>query len=198
MILPIYLYNHPILKTKGIEVDPLENSTKTLVADMFDTMYQAQGVGLAAQQVGKALRVFVVDASYFYAKAADGPIERLDPPLLVDLQKKYKKAFINPKITQVQGNAPYEEGCLSIPSVYAQVIRPTSIALSYYDETGHYHEGEVFEGMMARVILHEYDHIQGVLFLDHLPSLRRELLHKKLEKIRKGLCEVDYPVVKAE
>lgn len=177
MIYPIVAYGTPILKKKAkdIEKDGDVDVTK-LVEDMFETMYVANGVGLAGPQVGKNLRIFVVDA------------EAMDEENL----KGFKKAFINPEMIEEEGEEwAFEEGCLSIPGIRENVTRHDTIRLKYFDENWEEHE-ETFDGFKARVIQHEYDHIEGILFTDHLSSLKKRILKGKLNNISKGKVEHDY------
>lgn len=174
MIHPIVAYGDPVLKRTAVNVDDSVD-IKSLVEDMFETMYNANGVGLAAPQIGKSLRVFVVDASPMDEAIAE-----------------FKKAFINPIMLEEQGEKwSYEEGCLSIPSVRADVSRNPNIKIQFEDENGNQFTEE-YDGMIARVIQHEYDHIEGVLFTDHLLPLKKRLLKKKLTNISKGVVDVNY------
>ena len=167
---------HPVLKAKAENIDFKTLDVKTLVADMFETMYNASGVGLAAPQIGKGIRLFVIDA------------EPMDEETLAGT----KMVFVNPLIVEEAGTPwPYEEGCLSLPGIREEVKRPEQITLKYQDETGAEFTKK-FEGLLARVIQHEYDHIEGKLFIDHLKPLKRSLLKGRLEKISKGMVEVSY------
>ncbi|GIV41321.1 MAG: peptide deformylase [Vicingaceae bacterium] len=181
MIYPIVAYGDPVLRKKAKEIDlssvNVEELTK-LIDDMFETMYKASGVGLAAPQIGKSIRLFIVDASPF----ADD-----DPQL-----QNFKKVFINPEITEKYGGEwKFNEGCLSIPGIREDVNRPTHIKIRYFDESLNQKE-EVFDGLASRIIQHEYDHIEGILFIDHLNPLRKKLLQSKLKNISKGNVKVDY------
>src|SRR5690554_5890029 len=154
MIYPIVVYGHPILKKKGKDIEKEELDLKTLIDDMYETMYNANGVGLAAPQIGKSLRLFVIDTA---------PIEDEDQP-------EFKQAFVNPQIVEEEGEEwTFEEGCLSIPNVREDVDRKPNIRIKYFDENWVAHEKE-FDGFIARVIQHEYDHIEGVLFTDHISA----------------------------
>ncbi|WP_027000556.1 peptide deformylase [Eisenibacter elegans] len=178
MIYPIVAYGDPVLKKVAQDIDPKDASfdLKQLVADMFETMYNAQGVGLAAPQIGKSLRLFVVDAE----------------PMDEENLKGFKKVFVNPEILEETGTPwAYEEGCLSIPTIRGDVERPEKLRIRYYDENWNAYEEE-YHGMAARVIQHEYDHIEGILFTEHLPALKRRLLKSKLGNISKGKVRVDY------
>jgi peptide deformylase len=178
MILPIVAYGSPVLKEKAVRIDPIDTSLKTLIADMFETMYNADGCGLAAPQVGKSVRLFVIDA------------EMMDE----EKYKGCKMAFINAEKVDETGNLlGYEEGCLSIPGLREEVKRPELITLKYQDEEGNEHTKQ-FEGLMARVIQHEYDHIEGKLFTDYLSPLRKRLIQGKLMDIMKGKAKHAYPM----
>jgi peptide deformylase len=175
----IVAYGDPILRRVATAIDPAEYPhIKELVANMFETMYAAHGVGLAAPQVNLSMRLFVVDAS---------PFAEDDESL-----KDFKKVFINAQVLEEKGEEwPFNEGCLSIPDIREDVQRPKDVRLSYYDEDWKHHE-ETFTGMAARIIQHEYDHIEGKLFIDKLSPLRRRLITKKLTDISKGIVDVEY------
>lgn len=185
MILPIRAYGDPVLKKVAQDIEPGHPGLKQLIADMFETMYAASGVGLAAPQIGQSIRLFIVDASPF-AEDEDGePTE--DAHL-----KDFKKVFINPYIVEEEGEEwPFEEGCLSIPTIREEVKRQPRIVLQYQDENFKEYEEE-FEGFAARVIQHEHDHLDGVLFVDHLTPLRKRLLSGKLRDISQGRTEAKY------
>ncbi|RYZ93969.1 MAG: peptide deformylase [Sphingobacteriaceae bacterium] len=176
---PIIAYGDPVLKKKATAIDPEEYPhIKQLVDDMFETMYGARGVGLAAPQIGLSMRVFVVDATVF---------DDEEPQL-----KDFKKAFINAQVIEETGEEwAFNEGCLSIPEVREDVYRKPTIKISYYDENWKHHE-ETISGLAARVIQHEYDHIEGKLFTDKLSPLRKRLIQKRLTDISKGSIKVDY------
>jgi peptide deformylase len=179
MKLPIIAYGDPVLKRVATDIEPAEYPhIKQLVADMFETMYGAKGVGLAAPQVGLSMRLFVVDATPF----SD------DEPQL----EGFKKVFINARILTESGEEwPFNEGCLSIPEIREDVYRKSDLTISYYNEDWKHHT-ESFNGLAARIIQHEYDHIEGKLFTDKLSPLRRRLIEKKLNDISKGNISVDY------
>ena len=178
MILPIIAYGHPVLKEKAKEIDLKSEETKVLIDNMWQTMYAAHGVGLAAPQIGKSLRLFIVDAS---------PFKEEDPSV-----EDFKKVFINPEILEETGEEwLFNEGCLSIPEVREDVSRKSTIRVQYFDENGN-QKTEEFSGLAARVIQHEYDHIEGVLFTDHLSPLRKKLINGKLKKIKEGKIRADY------
>ena len=194
MILPIRAYGDPVLKKVAQDIEPGHPGLEQLIADMFETMYAANGVGLAAPQVGHSLRLFIVDASPF-AEDEEGEPE----PEQVHL-KDFKKVFINPYIVEEEGEEwGFEEGCLSIPNLREEVFRKPRIVLQYQDEQFKEHEEE-FDGFAARVIQHEHDHLDGVLFTDHLNPLRKRLIQGKLRDITRGKTDVRYrmrfPVLK--
>lgn len=187
MILPVVAYGSPILKKEGEEIDEKYENLDKLIENMFETMYEASGVGLAAPQIDKSIRLFIVDASPF-AEVEEG--EEPDP-LAAGLEN-FKKVFINPIIEEEEGEEwAFAEGCLSIPTIREDVFRKPNIKISYYDENWEFHEEE-YDGYAARIIQHEYDHVDGVLFTDHLSPLKKRLLKKKLTNISKGDVEVKY------
>jgi len=179
MKFPIIAYGDPVLRRKATAIEPEEYPhVKELIENMFETMYAAHGVGLAAPQVGLSMRLFVVDASPFAE----------DDETLVG----FKKAFINAQVLEETGEEwPFNEGCLSIPDIREDVYRCKHVRLSYYDEHWKHYE-ETFTGMAARIIQHEYDHIEGKLFTDKLSPLRKRLIEKKLNDISKGIVDVEY------
>ena len=186
MILPIVAYGDPVLKKEAVEIDNNYPELGKLIDDMFETMYNASGVGLAAPQIGRSIRLFVVDGSPF----ADSEEDEEDPRAK-DIDG-FKKVFINPIISEEIGDEwGFSEGCLSIPKIREEVFRHETIHISYYDEHWNFHE-ETFDGYKARIIQHEYDHIEGIIFTDHLSTLKRKLLTKKLTNISKGEILVDY------
>jgi peptide deformylase len=178
MILPIFAYGQPVLKKIAAPITPDYPELETLIANMWETMYHADGVGIAAPQIGLAIRLFVIDT---------GLIDRKN-----DEQKGFKRVFINAQMVE-EGGAPwnYEEGCLSVPHIRGDVERPDTIRLRWQDEHFVEHE-ETFNGINARVIQHEYDHIQGVLFTELLKPLKKRLVQRKLEDIRVGKVNTDY------
>ena len=199
MILPIVAYGDPVLKKEAEEITNEFPDLQKLIKDMYETMYHASGVGLAAPQIGKSIRMFVVDGSPFAEKDEDDEEEEVPDPNAVGIEN-FKKVFINPTIEEQSGEEwGFHEGCLSIPKIREEVFRKEKIQVSYYDENWNFHE-EAFEGYAARIIQHEYDHIDGILFTDHLSPLKRRLLTKRLQNISKGDVKVDYkmkfPVVK--
>ena len=186
MILPIVAYGDPILKKECEEIDVNYPNLKQLISDMFETMYKAKGVGLAAPQIGENIRLFIVDGSPF---AEDE--EEEDNPLAQGIEN-FKKVFINPIIEEEVGKEwPFQEGCLSIPKIRENVSRKPDITVSYYDENWELKE-ESYSGYAARIVQHEYDHIEGVLFTDYLSPLKRKLIQKKLNNITNGEIEIDY------
>lgn len=187
MILPIVAYGDPVLKKEAVEIDKDYPNLKELIDNMFETMYQAQGVGLAAPQIGKSIRLFIVDGSPF-AEKEEG--EEDDP--MAEGMENFKKVFINPIIEEEKGEEwGFTEGCLSIPKIREEVFRHETVTISYYDENWELHE-ETFDGYAARIIQHEYDHVEGILFTDHLSPLKKKLLQKRLINISKGDVDVDY------
>lgn len=183
MILPIVLYGDPVLRKKAEIVSPDFPQIKELIISMFETMYGAQGVGIAAPQVGIPIRMFVIDAA--------GMNDR--PENIEDLTN-FKRIFINPIINSEEGEKwSFEEGCLSIPGIREEVIRYPQINITYQNEKFET-LNESFIGLKARIIQHEYDHIEGILFTDHISSLRKQLNKTKMNRIQKGEMETDYPV----
>lgn len=186
MILPIRAYGDPVLKKMAQDIEPGHAGLEQLIADMFETMYAANGVGLAAPQIGQSVRLFIVDASPFAEDNEDGT-----PPEEPEL-KDFKKIFINPYIVEEEGEEwPFEEGCLSIPNIREEVYRQPKIVLQYQDENFVERE-ETFEGFAARVIQHEHDHLDGILFTDLLEPLRKRLIQGRLRDISKGRTDVKY------
>ncbi len=184
MILPVVAYGDPLLKREAEEIDETYPDLDKLIENMFETMYQASGVGLAAPQIGLGIRIFIVDGSSF---AED---EETDPK--AKGMGDFKKVFINPIIEDEQGEKwGFTEGCLSIPTIREEVFRKEEVTISYYDQNWKFHE-ETFHGYSARIVQHEYDHLEGVLFTDHLSPLKKRLLTKKLQNISKGEVEHDY------
>ncbi len=185
MILPIVAYGDPVLKKKAKDIDADYPKLDELIENMWDTMHNANGIGLAAPQIGRSIRLFVVDATPFAEPDEDG--EGGDETLI-----GFKKVFINAKITSETGEEwAYNEGCLSIPDIHEDVYRHPELTMTYCDENFVEHT-ETFTGMAARIIQHEYDHIDGILFTDKLSSLRRRLLKSRLAAISKGKIRVGY------
>lgn len=178
MKLPIVAYGDPVLKKIAKDIDQDYPNLSELIDDMFETMYAASGVGLAAPQIGLPIRIFVIDATPF---AEDEP----------DLQT-FKKVFINAQIKEESGELwKFNEGCLSIPEIREDVNRKEQVLISYYDENWNFIE-ETYKGLAARVIQHEYDHIEGKLFTDRISVLRKTMLKSKLDSISKGMVKVAY------
>jgi peptide deformylase len=186
MILPVVAYGDPVLKKEAEEITKDYPDLQKLIADMFETMYEAAGVGLAAPQIGRSIRLFVVDGSPF----AEEEDEEEDPRA-VGIED-FKQVFINPIIEEEFGEEwCFKEGCLSIPKVREEVYRKEKVRITYYDENWNFKD-EIFDGYAARIIQHEYDHIEGVLFTDHLSAIKKKLISKKLQNISKGEVSVDY------
>ena len=178
MIFPIVLYGDPVLKKKANDIVHGDETVTEFIENMFETMYAAQGVGLAAPQVGASIRLFIVDTT----------------PMEEEEETGLKKAFINPVMIEELGEEwAFEEGCLSIPGIRADVNRKPTIRIRYFDEEWKEHE-ETFEGIKARVIQHEYDHIEGKLFTDYLTPFKKRLLKGKLANISKGKTDAEYRV----
>ncbi|MCO4822278.1 MAG: peptide deformylase [Flavobacteriaceae bacterium] len=185
MILPIIAYGDPVLRVKAKEIDENYPKLDMLLENMFETMYNAYGVGLAAPQIGLPIRLFLVDTSPF---AED---EELSPEEKQQL-KDFKGVFINAKILAEEGDEwAFNEGCLSIPNVREDVFRKPTVTIQYQDEHFESHT-RTFEGLLARVIQHEYDHIDGILFTDKISSFKKRLIKGKLTNISKGKISVDY------
>ena len=178
MILPIVAYGDPVLRKVGAEITKDYPGLEKLIEDMYETMVKAKGVGLAAPQVGKSIKLFVIDSTRMYDE--DEKNEGL------------KEVFINPTMIEETGDDwPYEEGCLSIPSIREDVYRQDTIKIHYYDRNFKLQK-KSFNGLTARVIQHEYDHVIGKLFIDHIKPLKKSLLKGKLDKISKGIVDVEY------
>lgn len=181
MILPIVAYGHPTLRKTAVDIEPDHPGLKELTDNMFETMYSSDGVGLAAPQVNQSIRLFIIDASHY----AD------EQPELKD----FKKVFINAHILEEEGEEwAFNEGCLSIPEIREDVLRQPRVRLQYQDENFKKHD-EVFEGIAARIIQHEYDHLDGILFVDKVNSLRKILLKRKLNDISTGKVNVPYKMI---
>lgn len=180
MILPIYAYGQPVLRKKSVTITNDYPDLANLIADMYETMYSAKGVGLAAPQIGRDIRLFVIDTLQLDKKdkVANG----------------MKQVFINAQMVDESGDPwLYEEGCLSIPDIHVEIERNPTIRLKYYDAEWNEHM-ETFDGVNARVIQHEYDHIEGILFIDRMKPLKRRMINRKLEKIKKGEIESKHPM----
>ena len=185
MILPIVAYGDPVLRKVAENIDKDYPKFEELVSSMWDTMYNANGVGLAAPQIGLPIRLFLVDTTPF---SDDEDLTEEEQSAL----KGFKKVFINAQIVEETGTEwVFNEGCLSIPDVREDVSRKDTITISYMDENFKSYK-ETFDGLLARVIQHEYDHIEGILFTDKLSSLKKRLLKGRLANISKGKIKVDY------
>jgi len=181
MILPITLYGNPVLRKVAKEIDSNYVGLNETIDNMFETMYKAEGVGLAAPQVNKSIRLIVIDAT---------PFEE-DEPDLID----FKVAILNPKIEEYMGEHElFNEGCLSLPGIREDVNRQTKIKITYQDQNFNKHE-EVWEGVKARIVQHEYDHLEGKLFVDRISPIRKRLISGKLNAIAKGKTVPDYKII---
>ena len=181
MLLPIYMYGHPVLRKVAKDIKMDYPDLDKFLEDLWQTMYEADGIGLAAPQVGKSIRIFVVDGSLF---------EETDPRC-----KEWKQVFINAHILERSGeDITKNEGCLSVPGIHEDVVRKEKITIAYKDEKGVDHLEE-FDGIRARIIQHEYDHLDGKLFTDHLSLLKKRLLKGKLSSISSGKLNIDYRFV---
>lgn len=189
MILPIVAYGHPVLRKVAADIAPDYPNLEKLISDMWETMYGSNGVGLAAPQVNRDIRLFLVDTVQMFEKMEEE--EKAEYPG----DKGVKAVFINAHIKELDGDEwPYNEGCLSIPKIREDVYRQETVTLNFCDENFQQHI-QTFSGLTARVILHEYDHIEGRLFIDHLPLLKRKLMKGRLNDISKGKVNVDYKML---
>jgi peptide deformylase len=180
MIYPIVVYGSPVLRQIAKEIDANYPNLKQFIDDMFETMYRADGMGLAAPQVGKPIRIFVIDGT---------SLEEDEPSM-----KDFKKVFINPKILKLEGESvAMNEGCLSLPKLREDVNRNNKVRIRYYDETWNLLEEE-YEGLKARVVQHEYDHLEGIMFIDRKSPLRKKLLKGRLNDITKLKVDVPYKI----
>lgn len=185
MILPIYAYGDPVLRKVGVEIDKDYENLTQLIENMQETMVNARGIGLAAPQIGKAIRLFIVDTSPF---EKDEDLDDKEREFLAN----FKKVFINAKILKEEGDHwAFNEGCLSIPDITEDVFRQEKITIEYVDENFEKHT-EILDGLAARVVQHEYDHIEGILFTDKISSLKKRLIKKRLENISKGKVNPSY------
>jgi peptide deformylase len=192
MVLPIVAYGHPVLRKPGVDIEADYPGLQKLVDDMFETMYNSKGVGLAAPQINKGIRMFVMDSVQI--------IENLDVDEKDEFpgDEGYKGVFINPHISEIDGEEwLYNEGCLSIPKIREDISRRETITIDFLDEN-FVEQTKTFTGVTARVILHEYDHIEGKLFIDYLKPLKKSLLKRKLSDISKGKVSVDYKMLFAK
>lgn len=190
MILPIVVYGDPVLRKKCVDIDKNYEGLSQLIKDMYETMYGANGVGLAAPQINKAIRLFVIDATPF------AEVEEGEEPEYTEEEIKqmngFKKTFINAQIIEETGEEwKFNEGCLSIPKIREDVLRKPKLTIEYFDENFVKHT-ETYDGVIARVIQHEYDHIEGVLFTDKINPFKRKLISGKLTDISKGKFRADY------
>jgi peptide deformylase len=189
MILPIVAYGTPVLRAVAKEITPGYSNLEKLISDMWETLYASNGVGLAAPQVNKDIRLFIVDSVQLFANQ-----EEEDKGKYPD-EPGRKQVFINAKIKNLDGNPwSYNEGCLSIPKIREDITRPETVTIEYLDENFLPH-AETFNGITARIIQHEYDHIEGKLFIDYVKPFRKKLLQGKLADISKGKVQVDYKMV---
>jgi peptide deformylase len=185
MILPIVAYGDPVLKKKAIEINSKHPNLKKLIENMWETMYAAHGVGLAAPQIGESIRLFIVDGSPF---AQDTDLDNIER----DELKSFKKVFINAEILSYTGpQESFNEGCLSIPDIREDVNRLSTIEIAYYNERFERVEEEI-SGLASRIVQHEYDHIEGILFIDKLGPLKKKLLKTRLAQISRGKINPDY------
>jgi len=183
MVLPVYVYGMSVLRKVAAEIPEDYKELDQLIADMFETMHVSDGVGLAAPQIGKSLRVFVIDTTPMSESAEE-------PEL-----KDFRRVFINPYIVEEWGEPwAFEEGCLSLPNIREEVIRPDHVRIEYYDENWNLKEEE-YDGIRARVIQHEYDHLDGRLFVDRISPIRRKLLTARLNTISQGRADCNYRMV---
>jgi peptide deformylase len=187
MFLPIVAYGDPLLRKKGQPIDKDYPQLDTLLENMWETMYNSYGVGLAAPQIGKNIRLFLIDTAPF-ADNDDFPEEERK------FLKTFKRVFINAQIIEEKGEEwAFSEGCLSVPNINEEVLRKPEVTIEYLDENFKKHK-ETFTGLAARVIQHEYDHTEGIIFTDKVSAFKKRLLKRKLEKISKGEVQVDYPM----
>ena len=185
MTLPIVAYGAAVLRKVAEPINADYPNLTKLIEDMWETMYDSNGVGLAAPQINRAIRLFVMDSQQIFENAEPGDVAYPDAPGI-------KAVFINAEILELSGNEwVYNEGCLSIPKIREDVLRHEKVTLKYMDENFVEHTA-TFDGMTARIILHEYDHIEGKLFIDYIKPLRKKMLQGKLNDIHKGKVRVDY------
>ena len=180
-MLPIVAYGHPTLRKISREIDKDYPGLNQLIEDMFDTMYTSIGVGLAAPQVNKSIRLFIMDATPYAEDYPDA--------------KDFKKVFINPKIVEEDGKDwVFNEGCLSIPHIREDITRKSKVRIQYYDQEFNFHD-ETYSGVTGRIIQHEYDHLEGILFVDKTSPWKKTLLRRKLNDISRGNIEVSYKMI---
>jgi len=187
MILPIVAFGDPVLRSKSKEIKEDYDNLDNLINDMWETMYNAKGVGLAAPQIGKSIRVFVVDASPF---SEDEELELSERKKIIG----FKKVFINPRIVRQSSKlCSFNEGCLSIPDIRENVKREDEIEINFFDQNFNQQILKI-DGLRARVVQHEYDHIEGILFTDKISSFKRKIISNKLKNISSGKISVPYPM----
>ncbi len=181
MVLPITAYGHPTLRKVAREIDADYPGLDELIDNMYETMYESRGVGLAAPQVNLSIRLLVLDATPFSDEVPEA--------------KDFKRVLINPQIVEETGEEwSFNEGCLSVPEIREDVVRKPRIRIQYYDDKWVFHD-ETYDNVMARIIQHEYDHLEGVLFVDKISSIRKMLLKRKLQDISKGEIDIDYKMI---
>ncbi|MCK5845899.1 MAG: peptide deformylase [Bacteroidales bacterium] len=181
MVFPIVAFGHPNLRKIAVDIDKDYPDLDNLIESMYESMYISNGVGLAAPQINKSIRLFTIDATPFSEEAAT--------------EIEFKEVFINAKMIEESGDKwPFAEGCLSVPGINEDVMRSPNIRIQYYDANWEFQDKE-FDGVIARVIQHEYDHLEGKLFVDHLSGLRKTMLKGKLNDISKGKVKVDYRMI---
>lgn len=189
MTLPIVAYGHPVLRTVCKDITPEYPNLQKFIDDMWETMYDSNGVGLAAPQVNRDIRLFVIDSTQIFENMEDDEKEEYED------YPGTKQVFINAHIAELDGEEwAYNEGCLSIPKIREDIYRQETVTLNYVDENFEPHT-QTFSGITARVILHEYDHIEGKLFIDYMKPLKRKLLKGKLDDISRGKVSVDYKMM---
>lgn len=181
MVLPVTAYGHPILRKVSKEIDKDYPKLDEFIENMFETMYRSDGIGLAAPQVNKSIRIFIIDATPYQDEMPEA--------------EGFKKVFLNPTIVEEEGDEKMmSEGCLSIPGIREDVSRPPKVHIQYYDRDWNFRD-EWYEGMLARIIQHEYDHLEGTLFTDKLSTMRKTMLRTRLSNISKGKVDVDYKMI---
>ena len=191
MILPIVAYGHPVLRKVAEDIMPDYPHLDKLIEDMWETMYASNGVGLAAPQINRSVRLFVVDSAQIFANMDEEEKKESDYPDAPGI----RQVFINAHLVEEAGDDwPYNEGCLSIPKIREDIKRAEEVTLEFMDEKFQKHT-KTFDGITGRVILHEYDHIDGKLFIDHISPLKRKLYKRKLDDISKGAIRVDYKML---
>lgn len=192
MILPVVAYGHPVLRKVAEDIDPNYPNLKELISNMWETLYNSNGVGLAAPQINHSIRLFLVDSVQIVENADEE--DKKD----YEKEKPIKQVFINAHINELHGKEwKYNEGCLSIPKIREDVERHEKVNITYQDEDFNTHTG-TFDGITARIILHEYDHIEGKLFIDHITPFKRRMIKSKLDDIMKGKVRTDYKMMFAK